>query len=432
MRLKFLIYFLYLYLPFYLPIKILFPSQIFFLQDIIVGLLVFFGFIYKGLKTTQKRHNRIDVLMLAFLLYSLIMVLFLSAAKGGVLLIIKHLHTHISGIFMYFLARHLLKKKDFEVILYIYMCSAIIIAVLFVYEWINVNVFGGSIFSWVTDYNTATGQGEQFLSKGSWGFYRPMGILGYSHSTGIYISGGMAILYGEYQKNLSRLYIPILIVLFIAVILTASRIAIMSMLIFFLVDGQTKNIGQIIKKYIKLLLFFVFIIIVVQQFVLNNEINQLIKLISSSFSGNDVNTPITKVFIDVFSRDIKQIKFIFNNYLLALFTGAGFPHYTQNPILNPIRTNDTYFLMWITQYGLIGSSLMLMCLIKMFRGLNRVLKSDQLYKENRFIIISAYRVLLIYMFSTIHSSAIQMYSIYFLFFFFLGLSSYFISNNDDL
>ena len=127
-----------------------------------------------------------------------------------------------------------------------------------------------------------------------------------------------------------------------------------------------------------------------------------------------------------------NIKFIFNNYPLTLFTGAGFPHYTQTPILNPIRTNDTYFLMWITQYGLIGSSLMLMCLIKVFRGLNRVLKSDQLYRENRLIIISAYRVLLIYLFSTIHSSAIQMYPIYFLFFFFLGISSYFISNNDDL
>ena len=384
MRFKFLIYILFLYLPFYLPMRVLLPGQIVFLQDIIVGLLLF-CFIYNGIIISKKRHNRIDVLMMAFLLYSLIMVLFLSAAKGGIPIILKHMHTFISGIFMYFSARYLLKKKDFEVILYIYMCTAIIIAILFIYEWINVNVFGGAMFSWVTDYNTATGQGEQFLSKGAWGFYRPMGILGYSHSTGIYISGGMAILYSEYQKNLNKFYIPILILLFIAVILTASRIAIFSMLIIFLVDGYNKTIGQKIKKYFKLLLFFVFIIIVVQQFIFNNEINQLIKLLSSSFFGDDVNTPITKVFIDVFSRDIKQIKFIFNNYPLTLFTGAGFPHYTQTPILNPIRTNDTYFLMWITQYGLIGSSLMLMCLIKVFRGLNRVLKSDQLYRENRLI-----------------------------------------------
>jgi hypothetical protein len=159
-------------------------------------------------------------------------------------------------------------------------------------------------------------------------------------------------------------------------------------------------------------------------FIESNEVTMLFNLLSGSFTGNEKSSSIFEVFLNVFFRDIEQIKLIYSNYPVALLIGTGFPVYSPELILNPILTNDTYFLMWISQYGLIGSFLMLLCLITVLNRLNRFLKFDNLSSEDKIIAISTFRVLLIYLFSTIHSSTIQFYPIYFGFFTFLGIASY--------
>jgi len=390
-----------------------------YLPDIIAGAL----FIIFIKKKTYKQ-NKIDILMIFFLIYSIFLVFSLSAIKGGAPLIFKHIHTFISGILMYFVVRNILNKKTFQVLLNIYIYMAIIVAALYCYEWINVNLFGNAIFSWVTIYYETFGTGAQFLDKGQLGFYRPMGTIGYSHATGIFLSGGLAIYYSKHQRDLRISNLPIILLLFISIIFTASRIAILSILIIFLTNWSLKITKINFKKVLyTLITAFVFIFIFVLLSV-NNEIMLLINMLFSSFSGDIGTAPLIATFLEMFISDIEQGKLIFSYYPPALFTGAGFPFYSQGQIFNPILTNDTYFLMWITQYGLIGSSLMILCLIEIYKRLIRTLKSTFLSVDDRIIIISVTRILTIYLFSTIHSSSIQMYPIYFGFFSFLGISNY--------
>jgi hypothetical protein len=423
MRCKFLVFILIAYLPFYLPLRVLLPGQIVFLQDVIIGILIV-CFINNSKIIFQKSHNRIDVLMIAFLLYSLFLVLFLSTMRGGVPILLKHIHTFISGIFMYFSVKHFLKKKDFEVILKLYTYTAIIVSILYIYEWINVNFFGNAIFSWVIEYNTEFGAGGQFLEKGTLGFYRPMGIIGYNHSTGIFISGALSIVYTKYQQRIGKLHLPILILFLLSIMLTASRTAILSIVIIFLVNWSKNGFGYKLKIFFKLGLIFSAIFFLYVTFIESDEVTMLFNLLSGSFTGNEKSSSIFEAFLNVFFRDIEQINLIYSNYPLTLLIGTGFPVYSPGLILNPILTNDTYFMMWISQYGLVGSFLMLLCLITVFKRLNRFLKFDNLSSEDKVIGISTIRVLLIYLFSTVHSSTIQFYPIYFGFFTFLGIASY--------
>jgi hypothetical protein len=423
MRCKFLIFILLVYLPFYLPLRVVIPVNILFLQDIIIGLLLVC--VIKNSKIIfQKSQNRIDVLMIIFLLYSLAMIFFLSTLRGGMPIVFKHFHNFIGGIFMYFSVRYLLVKKDFLVMLKLYICTAIIISILYIYEWINVNLLGNPIFSWVTDYNNDFGGGEQFLSKGSLGFYRAMGVIGYNHATGIFISGALSIVYTKFQQNIGKFNILIMILFFIAIILTASRTAILSLFIIFLVNFSRKNLRYKLKIFSKAVLVFSVIFFVYVTYIKSNEITMLFNLLSGSFTSSEGSSSIFEVFSDVFFRDIEQFNRIYTNYPIALLIGTGFPVYASGVILNPIITNDTYFIMWITQYGLVGSLIMLMCLLLVFKRLSSALKSDNLSIIDRVITLSMYRVLLIYLFSTIHSSSIQFYSIYFGFFAFLGIASY--------
>jgi hypothetical protein len=421
---KFLVYFLAAYLPFYLPIRILYSGLFVYLPDIIAGVL-FIIFIKK--KTYEK--NKIDILMIFFLIYSLFLVFSLSAIKGGAPLIFKHIHTFISGILMYFVARNILNKKSFLVLLNLYYYLAIIVSIIYNYEWINVNLFGNDIFSWVTNYYENFGTGEQFLDKGHLGFYRPMGIIGYSHATGIFLSGGLAVIYSKYQQDLKIINLPFLLLLMISIILTASRVAIISVLILFLTNWALKITKISLKSvFYTLIIAFIFIITFVLLSV-NNEIILLTNMLFSSFGGGIGTTSIIDSFLEMFTRDIQQAKLIYSHYPLALFTGAGFPFYSQGQIFNPILTNDTYFLMWISQYGLIGSLLMFICLIEIFKRLKRTLKFNFLSVDDRLIIISVTRILIIYLFSAIHSSSIQMYPIYFGFFTFLGILNYMTSSS---
>ncbi len=423
MRYKYLVYFLLAYLPFYMPIRILYSEHIIYLQDVIVSLL-FSIFIYK--KTFEQ--NRIDAFIISFLGYTLILILFLSALKSGPLLVITHFHNFITGILMYFIGRNILNKKDFHVLLNLYIYTALIISVFYSYEWITVNIFNYPIFSWVTEYYNKYGAGEQFLDKGSLGFFRPMGFIGYSHATGIFISGGLAIVYSKMQlQKLKIYYILYFMVLLVAIILTGSRIAIGSTLIIF-ITGYRFNIKSLSKSILYLSGAGMALLYIFQQYTNFEELLLLKDFLFSSFSGSTNQSSIFEIFEEVFFRDIQEAKFIINDYPLALFTGAGFPFYNQGNIINPVLTNDTYFLMWVTQYGLFGCLLMLYCLIKVFKRLKQNLMFKFQVSYDRIIILSAYRILLIYLFSTIHSSSIQMYPIYFGFFIFLGISNYMTSS----
>ena len=146
-------------------------------------------------------------------------------------------------------------------------------------------------------------------------------------------------------------------------------------------------------------------------------------MISTSFSGN---SSIIDIFANVFFRDIELANLMLTNYPYALFTGAGFPFYIygKGQFLNPIFSNDTYFVMWFTQYGLFGSSLILFPLFKVFKKIKQNLTFKFHQPDDRVIILSAYRLILIYLFSTIHSASIQFYPIYFSFFTFLGVANY--------
>ena len=428
MRCKYLIFLLFVYLPFYLPLRIVIPVNIVFLQDAII-IIMLLCIINKGKIIVRKSQSRIDVLMLFFLLYSLSMVFFLSTSRGGMPIIFKHIHTFISGIFMYFSVKHFLKKKDFEVVLKLYTYTAIIIAILYVYEWMNVNLLGNPIFPWVTKYNNDFGGAEQFLSKGTLGFYRPMGVIGYNHATGIFISGALSIVYTKYQQNIGKFNLPVLILDFLAIILTASRTAILSIVIIFLLNWSKNGFGYKLKMFFRVVLAFSVIFFIYVTYIESNEITMLFNLLSGSFTGNEKSSSIFEVFFNVFVRDIEQINLIYSNYPMALLVGTGFPIYISGLILNPILTNDTYFMMWISQYGLVGSFLMILCLVTVFKRLNRFLKLDNLPREDKVIAISTFRVLLIFLFSTVHSSSIQFYPLYFGFFAFLGIASYMTSNS---
>lgn len=422
MSYKSLIFFILGYLPFYLPLRFTIPFNITFIPDIIISILFYCVLIQKNV--LNKTHNRIDIMMTFFFLYSLTLVFMFSTFRGGLITTLDHIHTFISGIIMFFAVRHLLEKKDFEFILNIFKYTGIIVSIAYISVWINVNLLGGSFPSWVIKYFNEFGTGSQFLWKGYVGFYRPMGMIGYSHSTGIFLSGALAIVYTYYQENLNKSKF-IIIMLFISIIMTASRTAILSVFLIFLFDWSNVGLFQKLKKYLKLLIVCILFLFVYFSYFETKEITFLFTLLSNSFSSSgDINYSIFDSFIGMFNVDIQQFSRIINNYPLALLVGAGFPIYSSELNLNPILTNDTYFLQWITQYGLVGSLLMFVILIHVFRSLSRFLKLNNINSNERVVAISTYRVLLIYLFSTIHSSSIQAYPIYFSFFTFLGIASY--------
>ena len=428
MRSKQLVFFLFVYLPFYLPLRTLSSVNVVYVQDIITAILCLCIF-YKGQFIVHKSQKGIDVSMCFFLLYSIALIFILSPLKGGLSVIPKHIHTFIPGICMFFFVRYCLHKKDLEVLLNLYIYTSILIAFLYVYEWINVNVLGNLMFSWVTKYNEDFGGAEQFLSQGTLGFHRLMGVIGYNHATGIFIAGALSIVYTKYQESVGKLNIPIMVLFFSAIFLTASRTAILSILIIFLINGSSRILRDKLKLLFMVFLFFSVSYFLYRNFIASAEITMLFKLLAGSFSGSDGgDASIWQVFANVFFRDIEQIMLIVKEYPLALLFGAGFPVYLQGQFLNPVLTNDTYFMMWITQYGLLGSLIMLVVLISVFNGLSRVIKLASLAAHDKVIALSTYRVLLIYLFSTVHSSSIQFYPIYFFFFAFLGLACHMIPN----
>ena len=428
MNYKYLIFFLALYLPFYLPLRFTLPFNITFIQDVIVGVL-FYCVLINNENILNKNQNRIDVFMIFFFLYSLALVLIFSTYRGGLTIFLQHMHTFITGIFMYFSVRYLLNKKDFETLLNIYKYTAIIISILYTAVWINVNLLDGSFPSWVIEYNNQFGTATTFLNKGWTGFYRPMGIIGYSHATGIFLSGALAVVYTKNQINYNRFNSLILLLLFLSIILTASRTAILSVLIIFLFDFSQMTLKYKFKNIFKFLLVGCLVFFLYISYFETKEITLLFSLLSSSFSSSgEINYSIFDAFFGTFFRDIQQINLIFNSFPTALLTGAGFPIYNDDQIINPVLSNDVYFVMWISQYGIIGSLIMFICLVLVFRRLSVFIKNKKTIIQDRIIAISVYRVLLIYLFSTIHSSSIQMYPIYFSFFSFIGFASYMTSN----
>ena len=110
MNYKYLILFLALYLPFYLPLRFTLPFNITFIQDVIVGVL-FYCVLINNENILNKNQNRIDVFMIFFFLYSLALVLIFSTYRGGLTIFLQHMHTFITGIFMYFSVRYLLNKR---------------------------------------------------------------------------------------------------------------------------------------------------------------------------------------------------------------------------------------------------------------------------------------------------------------------------------
>ena len=423
LRYKSLIFFLLGYLPFYLPIRFTLPFNTTFISDIII-LILFYCVLIQKKSVFDKTHNRIDVLMTFFFLYSLALAIVLSSVRGGLITTVTHIHTFISGIIMFFSVRYLLEKKDFEFILNIFKYTGIIVSIAYISVWINVNLLGGSFPSWVIKYYNEFGTGSQFLWKGYVGFYRPMGMIGYSHSTGIFLSGALAIVYTNYQENSNKSKF-LIIMLFISIIMTASRTAILSVFLIFLFDWSNVGLFHKLKKYLKLLIICILVSFIYLSYFETKEITLLFNLLSNSFSSSgDTNYSIFDAFYGKFYVDIQQLSRIINNYPLVLLIGGGFPIYYPELNLNPIITNDTYFLQWITQYGLFGSLIMLMILIHVFRNLSRFLKLNNINSKDRIVAISTYRVLLIYLFSTIHSSSIQAYPIYYGFFTFVGIASY--------
>ncbi len=414
-RYNYLVYILFAYLPFYLPIRIYYTNSIIYVQDIIVALLCVI-FVYKN----NQKQNIIDASMILFLIYSLILVFVISATKGGTPLIIKHMHTFVTGIFMYFIASNLLNKNDFHFLLNLYICTAMIVSVLYTYEWVTVNLFNYPIFAWTKEFYKDYGN---FLDKGALGFVRPMGIIGYSHATGIFISGALGVVYSKYQQNFKFSFILIGILLLISILLTGSRTAILSTVILIFTSRIPGIKRQKFKGFFVIVIIFMVSVFTFRWLREYEALLSLYTMISSSFS-NDAS--IIDIFSSVLFRDIELAKLMFSNYPFALFTGAGFPFYVygKGQILNPIFSNDTYFIMWITQYGLFGFSLIFFCLLKVFKRIRQNLTFKLHQPDDRVIILSSYRIILIFLFSTIHSASIQFYPIYFSFFTFLGVANY--------
>ena len=240
--------------------------------------------------------------------------------------------------------------------------------------------------------------------------------------------------YFSFIPWLYNLLTPILA--FLTVIYFTSRMASKTEIIPILASGI--SFKRFLRPYLfgGIVLFIISLIILV--FLSLNFLNGyrefgfLLKLYSGSLVGNEMSGSIFDTFVSVFVRDFTLIKNIVIDYPLALLVGAGFPIYGVKGLLNPVFTNDTYFLMWITQYGIAGSSLMIFSLIYIYSKGSRLLRFKNIKLSDRLILLTSLRVIVIFIFSTIHSSVMNFYPIYFYFFTFLGISNFYVIHQNDL
>lgn len=423
---KLLIFGLLAYLPFYLPLRFMLSDNIIiYIQDIIVLFLTLGLLLEKTIKQKTYRMSCLDFVFLLFLLYSL-MLLSLSLLKGGILLSLQHLHNFIPGILMYFLVREYFDDSDTYIFLRIFLITSIIVAIVYIYEWINMNIFGRCALSWALSFYEEYGVGEQFLTKGSLGFIRPIGLIGYSHATGVFIGGGIAILLSRAicykKKSVNYLFIGIGAM---AVMLTASRTAITGVFLaaILILAKSNLNIVNLIKKSIMpILLSIIFIGVIVFQYLHgSSEFMMLLNLLSDSISGSEYSKNIFEVFALIFQRDLSQLMRIVEYSPLVLLTGAGYPLYSDNCALNPIITNDTYFLMWSTMYGVFGCTVASLLAFFWRKRIVGNLKNLLLSLQDRCALLSIYGIVFLFLFSTIHSSSIKFYPLYFWFFTLMGL-----------
>lgn len=423
---KLLIFGLLTYLPFYLPLRFMLSENVMYVQDSIV-LLLTLGFLLKKMCKWQSRYriSRMDLFFFLFLFYSL-MLLSLSLLKGGILLSVQHFHNFIPGILMYFLVREYIEVSDSHILLQIYLITSMVVATVYIYEWISMNILGKGALSWAVALFEGYGVGGQFLTKGSLGFFRPMGLIGYSHATGIFVGGGIIILASRaiYYNKKTVNYILIGIAA-IAVALTASRIAIIGVFlsILFILWNSKVNISSFAKRNIIPILVSTTIVGGMLFQYLGNfpETVVLVDFLSNSLSGSEHNKSIFEVFVISFKEDISGLNKIFESYPLALLAGAGYPNYSETNVLNPIITNHNYFLMWTTMYGVFGCTVASLLAFFWRKRIVRNLKNPLLSLQDRCALLSIYGIVFLFLFSTIHSSSIKFYPLYFWFFTLIGL-----------
>jgi hypothetical protein len=422
---KLLIYGLLVLITFYLPIRFMFSEGIMFLPDSIVLFLVL-GYFFKRLYGKKKKGiNYLDLFFFIFLFYS-ISLLGLSLLKGGGIIFLKHFHNFIPGIIMYIIIREFLEDSDSSMLLQIYIIVSTIVAIVYIFEWVNMNMLNKNALSWVSNYQKDFGVGDQFLNKGHLGFIRPMGLIGYSHATGIFIGGGIIILFSRVmnynKKKINYLFLGISI---IAVILTASRTAIIGVLfsILLVVWNSKVNVFNFFKNnIIAVTLSLAFVGIIITQYLGElPEYAQLKMFLYLSLGDSEYGASIFESFLTTIPYEFLQLSKIIEDFPLALFTGAGYPVYFSNNTLNPIITNETYFLMWITQYGVFGCVIVATWIFLLRKRIFNNLKNPLLSLHNRYVLLSIYGVMFLFLFSTIHSASIQFYPIYFWLFTLMGM-----------
>ena len=412
---RIIIFFLVAILPFYLPLKIYTNNIVTYIPDVLIMVLFCFLIISKK----KILINKIDLFMVFFLLYSILLLIVFFYFKGELLILLKHFHNYISGIIFFFLIRFFLDKKDLTVIIKIFLYTSVTVSLFYIYEWINVNIFKNSIMHWAFEHSQINNTNSQFLGIGSIGFYIPMGFIGYSHASGIFFSSALAIILNMNREKSGNYNMLLIIILILGTIFTASRVAIISLIIPLLLFAKSFKLTRTLKNFVLLLPILT---IVFFYYELNEQIFNQLNHLAGSFTGTDTSKSIFFVFNEVFQRDILQFYDLLFNNPLVVFTGAGYPSYGLDT-LNPVITNDVYFLMWITQMGLFGSSIMLMVLYYLLRYSLFILKSRSYLNYDKFIIKVSFTSVAIFLFSTIHSSSIQAYIIYYMFFGYLALVS---------
>jgi hypothetical protein len=400
-------------LPFYLPLKIYSNNVVTFIPDLIIIILFIFLVIVKR----KIAFNRIDLFMVFFLLHSTLLLVMFSYFKGGLLVSLKHFHNFISGIIFFFLVKFFLTKKDLLIIINIFLYSSLIISFFYIYEWINVNIFKNPVMYWASEHSLINNTNSQFLGIGQIGFYIPAGFIGYSHASGIMFSSALAIVLNKYRARFGKYNLLLISILILATIFTASRVAILSLIIPLFLFKKPLKIQIIIKS-----LIFLFIVLIIFSYNTNDQLTNQINHLLGSFTGTDISKSIFFVFNDVFQRDLLQLYDLVFNYPLVIFTGAGYPSYGLN-VLNPVITNDVYFLMWISQVGLVGSLIMMSVLYYSLKYSMFILNSKTSLSQDKFIVKVSISAIMIFLFSTIHSSSIQAYIIYYMFFGFLAVIS---------
>ena len=327
---------------------------------------------------------------------------------------------------MYIIIREFCEDSDSPMFLQIYIIVSTIVAIVYIFEWVNMNMFNENPLSWMLNYQKEFGVGNQFLNKGHLGFFRPMGLIGYSHATGIFIGGGIIILFSRLMNyNKKKIIYLFLGISIIAVILTASRTAIIGVLfsILLVLWNSKVNVFNFFKNnIIAVTLSLTFISIIITKYLGDlPEYAQLKMFLSLSLSDSEYGANIFESFFTIFSRDFSALSKIIEDFPLALFTGAGYPVYSSNNTLNPIITNDTYFLMWITQYGVFGCVIVATWIFLLRKRILNNLKNPLLSLHNRYVLLSIYGMVFLFLFSTIHSASIQFYPIYFWLFTLMGM-----------